>query len=177
MTKDKLRVVMKAFIDSQFNYCPLIWMFHSRNLNNRINRLHKRALKIAYNNYNSTFVELLLLDKSVSIHDRNLKKLATEMFKIKNKIFPLLIQNLFKNYSSKYDLRNKRCWEMYNINTVNYGMETIIFRGPKIWDLLPAKIKESSSLVEFKLKIKSWKPKGCTCRLCKIYIHDLGFLY
>ena len=45
---DKLRTVMKAFIQSQFEYCPLIWMFHSRTLNNRINRLHERALPLAY---------------------------------------------------------------------------------------------------------------------------------
>ena len=43
MTTDKLRVIMKAFIESQFGYCPLVWMFHSRTLNNRINNLHERA--------------------------------------------------------------------------------------------------------------------------------------
>ena len=43
MNNCKLRIVMKAFILSQFGYCPLIWMFHSRALNNRINRLHERA--------------------------------------------------------------------------------------------------------------------------------------
>ena len=41
---------MKTFIESQFNYCPLTWMFHSRKLNNRINKLHERALKIVYKN-------------------------------------------------------------------------------------------------------------------------------
>ena len=37
------RIIMKAFISSQFGYCPLIWMFHSRKLNNRINKIHERA--------------------------------------------------------------------------------------------------------------------------------------
>ena len=45
MSSDKLRMIMKAFIESQFGYCPLIWMFHSRTLNNRMNRLHERALR------------------------------------------------------------------------------------------------------------------------------------
>ena len=45
---DKLRILMKAFIESQFNYCPLVWMFHSRTLNNRINRLHEKALRLVY---------------------------------------------------------------------------------------------------------------------------------
>ena len=83
MDSQKLRIITKAFIVSQFNYCPLIWMFHSRVLNNKINRLHERAPRIVYKNSHLTFEELLLQDKSFSIHHRNLQRLATEMFKIK----------------------------------------------------------------------------------------------
>ena len=52
LDEDKLKLVMKTFIESQFNYCPMLWMFHSRSLNNRINKLHERALKVAYKNKN-----------------------------------------------------------------------------------------------------------------------------
>ena len=48
MNQDKLRILMKSFIESQFSYCPLTWMFHSRTLNNRINRLNERALRLVY---------------------------------------------------------------------------------------------------------------------------------
>ena len=67
-----------------------------------------------------------------------------------------------------HDLRNKR--------TVIYGTETIRYRGPKTWDLVPTKIKGCKSLKEFKDKIKQWKPQGCTCRLYKSYIHNIGFI-
>ena len=56
---------MKAFIESQFGYCPLIWMFCGRNFNNRINHLHERSLKIVYNDYESSFQKLFELDNSV----------------------------------------------------------------------------------------------------------------
>ena len=72
---------MKAFIESQFNYCPLIWMVHSRALNNKINRIHERALKIVYSDYNSFFNELLDKDVSLTIHQRNVQSLATENYK------------------------------------------------------------------------------------------------
>ena len=49
MNVSKKRIIMKSFIESQFGYCPLIWMFHSRGLNNKINRIHERALRITYN--------------------------------------------------------------------------------------------------------------------------------
>ena len=42
----KRRIIMKSFVTSQFGYCPLIWMFHSRRLNNKINSVHGRALRI-----------------------------------------------------------------------------------------------------------------------------------
>ena len=53
MSLDKRSMIMKAFIESQFYYCPLIWMFHSRTMNNKINRLHEKALRIIYSDYKS----------------------------------------------------------------------------------------------------------------------------
>ena len=48
MSITQKRIIMKSFIESQFGYCPLVWMFHSRSLNNRINHIHERALRIVY---------------------------------------------------------------------------------------------------------------------------------
>ena len=96
---------MKAFIESQFNYCPLVWMFHNRTLNNKINRLHERALRIVYKDENgiSTFKDLLQKDGAVKVHDRNLQRLAIEMFKVENNLTPLPIQELFKDQINSYD--------------------------------------------------------------------------
>ena len=59
---------MKVFITSQFNYCLLIWMFHSRQLNNRINKIQERTLRLVYKDKTLTFDYLLKLDNSVTIH-------------------------------------------------------------------------------------------------------------
>ena len=72
MNIQKRRIIMKSFLTSQFGYCPLIWMFHSRRLNNKINSIHERALWITYQDYMSTFQELLNKGKSVSMHHRTL---------------------------------------------------------------------------------------------------------
>ena len=176
LSEDKLKVLMKTFIQSQFNYSPLVWMFHNRMLNHKINKLQERALRIVYKDNTSTSQELLDKDSCVTIHQRNLQRLAIEMFKIKNHLSPLLMQELFTEKIHQYDLRNKRTWESYNLRTVKYGTETVRYMGPKTWKLVPNDIKESKSLTEFKTKIRSWKPTECTCRLCKLYIHDLGFL-
>ena len=68
---------MKSFIMSQFGYCLLIWMFHSRTLNNKINSIHQRALIITYTNRKSSFEELVRKGNTVSIHHKNLQVFAT----------------------------------------------------------------------------------------------------
>ena len=60
----KRKILMKTFITSQFNYCPIVWMYCQRKSNHLINRIHERALQIAYNDYSSDFN--LLLDKDNS---------------------------------------------------------------------------------------------------------------
>ena len=80
MTKDKLRIIMNTFFSSQFACCPLIWMFHNRTLNNKINKLQERALPLFHNDNTSSFYELLQKDNSFTIHHRNIQKLALEMY-------------------------------------------------------------------------------------------------
>ena len=72
MCLEKRKTVMKAYITSQFGYCPLVWMFHSKSLNSKINSLHERALRITYGDRSSSFENLLKKDSSVSIHHRNI---------------------------------------------------------------------------------------------------------
>ena len=70
--QNKLRTLMRAFITSQFQYCPLIWMFHSRQLNKNINKIQERALRITYKDAESTYSELLEKDCAATIHTKNL---------------------------------------------------------------------------------------------------------
>ena len=95
MSFDKRRILLKTFITSQFNYCPLVWMCHSTGLNNRINNLHKRALMIVYQDKISDFETLLKNDESVTIHVGNLHYLVSEIYKVKNNIFPEIVREIF----------------------------------------------------------------------------------
>ena len=105
MAKDKLRIVMNSFIISQFGYCPRVWMFHSRGVNNRINKIHERTLRLVYQDNKSTFEELLMKNKSFTIHDRNLQVLATEIYKVINNISPAITNSIFQIKKTLYNLR------------------------------------------------------------------------
>ena len=170
------RVIMKAFIMSQFSYCPLVWMCHSRTLNNKINKLHERALRLVYDDRQSTFEELLNIDKSVTIHHRNLQVLAAELYKVHHGLAPELMNDIFKKGNVTHNFRKSSTSETRNIKSVYYGSETISFIGPKIWELLPSNINNSEDLNIIKSNIKSWKPENCPCRFCRLYIADIGFI-
>ena len=96
MKTEQKRKIMNSFINSHFGYCPLVWMFHSRKLNNRINKIHERSLRLVYKDNVSSFEELLIKDNSVSVHQKNIQLLAIELYKVKNNIGPELLKDVFK---------------------------------------------------------------------------------
>ena len=112
---DKLRLLMRAFVTSQFQYCPLVWMFHSRKMNNKINRLHERALRIADKDFCSSFATLLEKDRSVTIHEKNLQLLMTEMFKTINNQSHEKSDEILENLSQNF-VENVRKSPIINSN-------------------------------------------------------------
>ena len=103
--KEKLRVIMKAFIMSQFSYCPLVWMCRSITLNNKRNKLHERSLVLVYDDRQSTFEELLNIEKSVTIYYRNLQVLVAELYKVHHVLAPELMNDIFKERNVTYNFR------------------------------------------------------------------------
>ena len=141
MSTEKRRVLFKSFIESQFGYCSLVWMFHNRDLEHKLNKLHERSLRIVYNDDKLSFNDLLKLDNSVTIHQKNIQKLAIEIYKCVHDISPPLMKEIFLN--SKYTgphLRSDKQFEMPNIKTTYKGEESLKAFAPKIWKLIPENI-------------------------------------
>ena len=84
---------MKDFVTSQFSCCLLIWMLFSRNLKNKTNQMYERALRSVYQNKLS-FSELLYLDNFVTVHQKNLQVLVTEIYKVKNGRAPRIMTDI-----------------------------------------------------------------------------------
>ena len=150
---------MKAFVQPQFGYCPLIWMFHSRGLNNKINRIYERALRITYKDKSSTFQELLEKDSSISIH----QKLAIEIYKVLHGFSPPILNDIFVPVSCPYTFHRNDKLQRRRVNSVTHGTESISFLGPKIWNLVLSDMKLSQSVSVFLVHIdlKNWFGKDC----------------
>ena len=98
------------------------------------------------------------------------------MFKVKNNIAPEIMKELFAPKMTSYHLRNNNSFKRRRVKSGWNGTESVSYLGPKIWDLVPNEIKESESLNGSKFKIKRSVLEGCPCRICKIYLEQVGFI-
>ena len=118
---------MKAFITSQFSYCPLAWMFHSKNLSEKLNALHEMVLRIIYGDKSSSFNEMFQKDNSVSIHHKNVQPLVTEMYKVSNDMSPTILEDIFASTSYNSD-----GFKMEKVCVVYKDTETLSHLVPKM---------------------------------------------
>ena len=175
LNEHKRKILMKSFVISQFNYCPIIWMYCQRKSNNLINRIHERALRIAYNDYVSDFNTLLTKDDSVTIHERNIQALNLEIYKTINGLNPTFMADIFQLKCSNYPLRRQNL--VYpNPKSVAYGIDTFGFEGSKIWSSLLEESHNAKDVKTFKRDIRTHFHNICNCNLCKRYIPNLGYI-
>ena len=167
---------MKSFIEAQFGYCQLIWMFHTPELNRKINQIHERALRIVYRDNSSSFTELLKKDNSVCIHYRNIQSLAIELYKVKHTIPSSLILDIFPLRSVDYNLRTQTDFIKPSTNTTRYGLKLLNFFASQVRDMIPEEIKSSSTVEIFKNKIRKWWPTDCDCHICRSYISKIDYV-
>ena len=127
-----------------------------------------------YQNYESTFKELLDMDKSLCFHHRNIHQVAIEMYKIKNDLSPTFMKDIFSEITR--ETRTGTSFLRPNVNSVKWGDRSLRHFGPIVWNsMLPDEIKNCPGLDQFKQSIKSWKPDNCPCEICRIYVEGLGY--
>ena len=109
-------------------------------------------------------------DKSVSIHNRNLQVLATEMYKVTKGLSPIFFTNTFTPRNQpNYNLHYITCFKMSLINSVYNRTESIDFLGPKIWELIPEEMKQQEPLNAFKDAIKNGRQQIAHVGYAKIF--------
>ena len=102
-------------------------MFHGKGLNSKIKHSHERALRISCQDFMSSFAELLINDNAVSIHQRNLQLLVTEIYRTKTNRNPPFVMEIFIEKEIHYNLRVMNSVYARKPRTTAYGLETISF--------------------------------------------------
>ena len=81
-----------------------------------------------------------------------------------------------KKRTLTYNLRSQADFVRGNVNTRRYGLNSLSYFAPKVWDMIPVEIKNINDLQKCKTEIKKWAPKNCSCYLCRPYLQNLGFV-
>ena len=104
-TSDQRNVPLNSVITSQFTYCPLIWMFMSRCLNNPLNNIHKQALRLIYNDHKKSFNSVSTENNLKILHQENLEFLAVEINKFQNGWSPPIMNDILFSRQNIYNLQ------------------------------------------------------------------------
>ena len=167
LTVEKAKLLANAFINSQFNYAPLIWMFANKCSIDKILKIHKRTLQIVYGVYDESYENLLNRSDDISIHQKHLRYLAIEVYKSLAKLNPGFMWNFFERNHAPYNLRRGDLLLLPPAKSIRYGVNSLAFRGSLLWNNLPPQVKESQTLEEFKNRIKNLRSICCTCTVCQ----------
>ena len=165
---EKAKLLYEAFVKSIFNYCPLIWMFCSKEYNNLINKTHKRALRVVYQENDSSLNDLLKIDNSTTIHVKNLRILMCEIYKSLHNLNPTFMQDLFCLKSLHINLRAQKLLVLPDNKSRSKGTDTNLYRSITVWNSLNPKLMNSQSLQELKSGLNSWLGQGCICKICRV---------
>ena len=163
---DSLKHLIDTYFLSCFSYAPIVWMFCSKEKNNKINALHKRALKLLTPN-ETDYEKMLKINKTANIHTRNIQFLLIEVFRCIHKLNPMFLCDEVCINDKYHSSRNGMQLTLPKTKKMTLGMRTLSFRGSMLWNYLPKKFK-TLSFVMYKNSIKSLSKTRCSCTLCRI---------
>ena len=149
-------LIFRSFIMSNFDYCPVVWHFCGKKYNDKIEKIQKRALSIVFNDHECDYDILLNKANMKSVFQLRVNRMLTEIYKTINGINPSYLNEIFKLKNVPYAMRdNSRMDQPLRKNT-NFGLRSVTYVGSKIWNSLPANVKNAEDLVNFKRALRDW---------------------
>ena len=130
-TSTQRKKLMNSFINVQFTYCPLTQMFSSKGCYKRINKTHKRSLRLILNDYESSFNSSLSTLNEKTIHQRCINVLLTEVYKYSNGYFPNLINEVFYSRQHHCNLGNFNIFATDNLCN-KYLLNSSVYRAKQV---------------------------------------------
>ena len=161
---DQKLILYHSFVSSYFGYCPLVWTFCGKTANLKVEQVQRRALRAIYNDFTSTYEELLSKGNHQTIHRRNLNYLLFEVYKCVNGMVPPLLHNIFTKKETGHHLRISDLLVLPNYKTV--GLKSFTYKGSLIWNNTPDNLKNITNFEKFKKSITDLESIYCSCKIC-----------
>ena len=169
LTFEQKEILVNCYFYSNFNYCPLVWTFSYEKHLRKIDNLQKRTLRLLYNDYYSSYEDLLNKSHKFTMDVNRKKHLAIEIYKTINNLNPCYMKNIFKIRETNRPIRDqyKLNLSVQSHNQVTFGEKSLRILGPKIWNSLPLHVKAAENLNQFKMFLKKWDGVSCKCSVCQ----------
>jgi len=169
-TKAKLQLNESAVLP-YLTYCHLVSHFCRASDARKLERLQERGLRAPNKDKPASHTQLLERAKLPTLANRRLQDICILMSKVKHRLCPNSICNIFNEYTSAYNLRQSE-FSTPRYNTVTYGKHSLRYVGPKLWGKLSAADRSTKTLQAFtncirKRDITCLTYTGCKgCILC-----------
>ena len=170
-TKAKL-VIFKSAVLPYLTYCHLVWHFCKSSDARKLERVRERELRAVYRDKHASYSQLLKRAELPTLMNRRLQDIYILVYKVKHKLCPTYISNIFNDHNSSYFLRQSD-FSIPSYNTVTYGKHSLRYLGPRLWGkLISSDVRSAKNLNTFKNKIRkcdvsSLVNDGCKgCSLC-----------
>ena len=160
------RILVQAFVLSNFNYCPLVWYFTTTNQLQKIKKTQQMALRFITDDYVSNYETLLRDTEIITMPVRQMQNLCIEIYKTFSNLNPEYMHELFERNSHSYSTRRPNDLKIPGVNQTSFGSKSIRVEGAKLWNHLPDNIKSSQNLSIFQCLIKQWNGPSCGCNYC-----------
>ena len=167
LTLEMKTILVNSFIYSNFNYCPLVWHITSANSIRMIEKIQERLLRFQFEDFYSSYEELLIRAGKTTMLINRLKTLCLEIYKTINGQTPKYMNDIFEKSCNRTSSRFPNNLQVPRVNQATYGTRSLRVLGPKTWNAMPEDIKTSATLAEFKRNIKLWEGPTCACNFCK----------
>ena len=181
ISREQASSICNAVLLSNFNYCPLIWLFCNKGASKEINRTHKRVLPMFYEDYACPFEILLTCSGSVCFHAENLQKLMMEIYKSKDHLSPSPVWEFHEKKCEEYNLRTKNLCKLPTFKSTSFGLESQSFRGSFLWNTLDDSTKNEPTLLAFKIRLRCGQEKNAHAGsaadflLC-LFVYDILYI-
>ena len=127
--------------------------------------MNKRAMRIVLNDYSSSYMAMLSAASIPSLHEGRLKSMIIESFKCIKDISPSFLQEYFIPSTHSYNTRGGIKMIQPKVSSTSM-LKSFSYQGPKLWNLLPADLKNADTICKFKYGIKKWTRPACHCGNC-----------
>ena len=128
-------LIINAYTKSLFNYCPFVWMFCYRRIMRKMKKIHDRTLRLLLKNYNDDFQYFLRSSGDISIHQRCINSLLTEVYKYIHGLFPEIMNEVFSTRVNICNTWQSNVFKTHIPTSTRYGLNSIPYKANQLWNL------------------------------------------